>query len=137
MRKDIIVIGAGKIGNYIANRLSLSGEAVIVIDKDQQKLNYLPVTYSGFVYCGNAADYRILEKNYANTAKTIIITTPNDNLNIFVAHLAKFLFDIPQVIIRLNDPEKGILVRNMGVDVVFPFSLSISELNKFIKETNL
>lgn len=134
MKKEIIVVGAGKIGNYISNRLSQSGEAVVVIDKDSEKLNYLPITYQGYTYCGDASDYRILEKNYANTAKSIIITTPDDDLNIFIAHIAKFLFDIPQVILRLNDPDKGILLRNMNIDIIFPYSLTITELNKFIKD---
>lgn len=134
MRDKFLIIGAGKLGSYIANSLSLSGYNVIIIDKDKDKIEFLPITYSGLTSVGDATLVDTLENNNINSCKCIICLTDDDNTNIFIAHLAKIFFEVPNIFIRLNDPKKNILVDNLGIKTISPFISGIEQIDKLIKE---
>lgn len=133
MKNKFIIVGAGKLGSYIANSLSLSGYDVIVIDKNKEKIEYLPITYSGLTCIGDATLVDTLENNSINTCRCIICLTDDDNTNIFISHLAKIYFDVPYIFIRLNDPKKNILIENLGIKTISPFISGIEQLDKLIK----
>ena len=133
MRNKFIVIGAGRLGSYIANSLSLNGQNVIVIDKNKERLDYLPITYSGLTCVGDATTTDVLENNHINTCKCLICLTNDDNINIFIGHLAKVFFEVPHIFIRLNDPNKNSLVEALGIKTISPFILGVQEIDKMIK----
>jgi len=133
MRNKYIIVGAGKLGSYIANSLSLKGEEVIIIDSNKERINYLPITYSGLTVVGDATLLDTLENNHINSCKCLMCFTSDDNTNIFISHLAKVFFEIPNIIIRLNDPIKNILVEQLGIKTISPFFMSINEIDKIIK----
>ncbi|MGP1413538.1 MAG: potassium channel family protein [Bacillales bacterium] len=133
MRNKFIIIGAGKLGSYLAEKLSLEGENVIVIDKDKNKLGYLPLTFSGLTYAGDATLIETLEANNINTCKCLICLTENDNTNIYISHIAKVFFDIPNIFVRLNDPNKSVLVDKLGIQTISPFTLGVEQFNKMRK----
>lgn len=133
MKNKFIIVGAGRLGSFVANSLSLKGENVIVIDCDGNKLSYLPITYSGLAYCGDATLTSTLEKNSITSAKCIMAFTDNDNVNVFIGHLAKVVYDVPSIIIRLNDYDKAKLVEGLDIKTISPFGLSVGQLDKFVK----
>jgi len=130
MRDLNIIVGAGKLGGYVANSLSLKGEDVVVIDKQKQRLDYLPITYSGLVSYGDGTSISVLEKNNINSCKCMMVFTDSDNSNILIGHIAKVLYGVPNVVIRLNDYTKIDLVEKCGIKVISPFGLSIELLDK-------
>ncbi len=134
MKDKFLIVGAGKLGSYIANSLSLSGYNVIIIDKNKDKIEYLPITYSGLTLVGDATSVDTLENSNINTCKCIICLTDDDNTNIFIGHLAKVFFEVPNIFIRLNDPKKNILVDNLGIKTISPFISGIEQIDKLIKE---
>ncbi len=133
MKNKFLIVGAGKLGSYIANSLSLSGYDVIVIDKNKDKIEFLPITYSGLTCVGDATLVDTLENNNINTCKCIICLTDDDNTNIFIGHLAKVFFEVPNIFIRLNDPKKNVLVDNLGIKTISPFISGIEQIDKLIK----
>lgn len=136
MKNKFLIIGAGKLGSYIANSLSVNGFDVIIIDKDKEKIEYLPLTYSGLTCVGDATLVDTLENNGIATCKCIICLTDDDNTNIFVSHLAKVFFEAPNIFIRLNDPKKNILVDSLGIKTISPFISGIEQIDKLIKGIN-
>ena len=72
-----MIIGAGKLGGFIANSLSLKGENVVVIDKDKSKIDYLPITYSGLTDVCDATILENLEKNRIENCQCLICLTNN------------------------------------------------------------
>jgi len=133
MKNKFIVVGSGKLGSYIANSLSMKGEDVIVIDKDKEKINYLPITYSGLTFVGDAMLRDTLEINNINTCKCLICLTDDDNTNIFISHLAKVFYQVPNILIRLNDPNKNVLVDDLGIKSISPFVMGIEQIDKLVK----
>lgn len=131
MKKEkAIVIGAGRLGSYIASELSLKGREVIVIDKDGDAFRKLSDQYSGYRYIGDAVDSEVLEQAGIKDADTLIATTNNDNTNIFVAHIASMIYFVEKVYLRLGDVEKKILIENTNIHAIYPFKLSMDEFNR-------
>ena len=128
MKNKFLIIGAGKLGSYIANSLSLAGYNVIVIDKSKDRINYLPETYGGL---STLTD--VLENNNISTCKCVICLTDDDNTNIFISHLVKVFYEVPNIFIRLNDPNKNSLVEPLGIKTISPFVLGIEQIDKMIK----
>lgn len=133
MKNKFIIVGAGRLGSYVANSLSMKGENVIIIDSNKTKLDFLPVTFSGLSFFGDATDASVLEKSSIESAKCIMAFTDDDNINIFIGHIAKEFYDVPSIIVRLNDYDKSQLVVSFGIKTISPFGLSVGQLDKLLK----
>lgn len=124
MKNKIIVIGAGKLGASIAKELSNRNEDVLVIDLNEVAFNKLD-DFSGFTITGDATDLNVLEKYGVKDAKIIIITTDDDNVNLFLSHVCFYIYDVPQIHVRLSDSDKGKLIENTTIKAIYPFNLSL------------
>jgi len=129
MRNKVIVIGCGRLGANIANIASEKGQNVLVIDYNENAFDRLPDSFSGYKVVGDATDLSILEESYIKTAKEIIIATGNDNVNLFLAHVAHILYEVPSIFVRLDDPERGSLLSGMKIKAIYPFELSMNKFN--------
>ena len=54
----IIIIGCGRLGSLLANRLSGLGHRVVVIDRNEAALEKLTAEFSGFQIVGDAVEWR-------------------------------------------------------------------------------
>ncbi|MCI1244422.1 MAG: NAD-binding protein [Bacilli bacterium] len=133
MKNKILIIGCGRLGASIANHENELGGNVIVVDEDERSFDRLDDSYSGYKIAGDATDQTVLENAYVKTASEVIITTGDDNINLFLAHLCSKIYQVPQVYVRFNDPEKSLLILGMNVHAIYPFELS---LNKFTAMEN-
>lgn len=134
MRNMTIVVGSGRLGSSIANKSCEMGKHIVVIDNDNEGFNRLSENFSGYEIVGDATDLSILEAGYIKKAREVIVTTGDDNVNIFVAHLARIIYDVPDVYIRLDDPAKEVLILGMGIKAIYPFQLSYDKFNLLRKE---
>lgn len=125
MAKKIIVVGLSRLGAGIADSLSAKGEEVIAYDINEEAFKKLSDSFSGYQIIGDATDFELLEKNNIRSAKQVVVTTDNDNTNIFVAHVCYYLYGIKNVIIRLNDIEKKVLIEGTSIKALFPYDLSV------------
>jgi trk system potassium uptake protein TrkA len=131
MKKEkAIVIGAGRLGSYIATELSLKGHGVVIIDKDGSAFRKLSDQFSGFHYIGDAVDSEVLEQAGIKDSNILIATTNNDNTNIFVSHIASMVYFVDRVYLRLGDIEKSTLIENTNIHAIYPFKLSMDEFNR-------
>jgi len=124
-KHNVIVIGSGRLGANIATSMSEKGENVIIIDADHDSFRKLNDSFSGYQIVGDATDTAILENASIKETKMVVITTDNDNTNIFIAHLCFYLYDVPMIIVRLTDNDKGVLLENTTIKPIYPFKLSI------------
>jgi len=124
MKSDIFVIGAGKFGSKIASLLYDKGQNVLVIDKADKAFHKLD-DFSGFTINGDATDLSLLESLGIKDAKMVIITTDDDNTNLFIADVCFYLFDIRKIYVRLSDTDKGTLLENTSIIGIYPFNLSL------------
>ncbi len=128
LRNKTLIIGCGRLGSSIANKDSFDGRNVLVIDKEATAFENLSDTFSGYKYLGDVTDLSLLEEAYIGSAKEIIITTGDDNVNVFLALVAREIYNVPNIYVRLDDPFLETLVKGEHVHAIYPFDLS---LNKF------
>jgi len=126
-RNKTVVIGSGRLGANIAAKLSDLGNDVLIIDKDGSSFRKLSETFSGYVV-GDATDLGILENEaFIKEAKEVIITTDSDNVNLFIAHICFFIYDVPNIYVRFSDTDKGKLIEHTTIRAIYPFILSIED----------
>lgn len=128
-KNKTIIIGCGRLGASIANKCAEEGKNIVVVDKDKDSFELLSDRFSGYTTVGDVTDLAVLESAYISTAKEVIIVTGDDNVNIFVAHLARKVFNVSDIYVRLDDPDDEILLRGLSIHAIYPFELSYDKLN--------
>ncbi len=121
-----IIVGAGRLGGTIARKLNMI-ENVVIIDKNREKFGKLQ-DYSGFVECGDATDMALLEKCGIKDADRIIAVSDDDNVNIFLADICTTFYKVPEIIIKLQDSRKRVLV-DPRVTCICPFDLFLESFD--------
>ena len=130
LKNKTLIIGCGRLGASIANADSLSGKNVLVVDKDSSSFELLSDLFSGYTFLGDVTDLSLLEEAYITSAKEIIIATGDDNVNLFLAYVARKLYNVPKIYVRLDDPSLEILISDLDVKAIYPFELSLDKLSR-------
>lgn len=130
LRNKFLIVGCGRFGASIANKYYGQGKNVMIIDKSNQEFDALRDDFAGYKFIGDATDLSFLKKAYIETAKEIVIATGDDNVNILVAYIARKIFDVPEIYIRLDDPSSEVLLKGLKVKAIFPFELSSDEFER-------
>jgi trk system potassium uptake protein TrkA len=115
----VMIVGGGKVGAYLAAFLLKEGYEVKLIElrKEEipQLLRDLP---ADVVVHGNGTDPNVLEAAGIHTVDVLAPVTGVDEVNLVIANLARFEFDVPRIIARVNHPKNvWMFTPEMGVDV--------------------
>lgn len=116
----IIIVGGGQVGAYIASLLIDNGNNVTVIENKERaiqamKKNGLP---DDAILVGDGTDALVLEKAGVMNCSALVCATGLDEVNLTTAMMAKFEYDVPKVVARVNNPRNARLFNaGMGVDV--------------------
>ena len=130
LKNKTLIIGCGRLGASIANADSLSGKNVLFVDKDSSSFELLSDLFSGYTFLGDVTDLSLLEEAYITSAKEIIIATGDDNVNLFLAYVARKLYNVPKIYVRLDDPSLEILISDLDVKAIYPFELSLDKFSR-------
>jgi trk system potassium uptake protein TrkA len=122
----IIIIGAGAVGSYLAERLSAEGQDVIVIDDNEQRAAELQDQIDALVLVGNGASIHTLEEAHVSKADLLIAVSNSDGANVLACHAAKEM-GVKTTIARIEDPEIREGSDRLGVDVVIDPSATAAE----------
>jgi trk system potassium uptake protein TrkA len=120
----IVIVGCGRLGSHLANHLSREGHAVVVIDQTEKRLNELSADFSGFKINGDATHMAVLEEAKLKDADVLIATSHEDNVNLMVAQIALKIYNVPQVLARVFDPQREEVYALLGIDTICPTSLA-------------
>lgn len=122
----IIIVGAGAVGSYLAERLSSGGEDVVVIEDNEDRAAELQDRIDAMVLHGNGASVQMLEQAGAAEADLLIAVTSSDGANILACHTGTFL-GIETTIARIEDGELREGVDRLGVDMVIDPSINAAQ----------
>ena len=100
----VIVIGAGEVGSYVADRLSREGVDVYVIERDAKRAAHLAETVDVEVITGSGTHPKTLALAGVETADLLVAVTKSDEVNLIASMLAKQA-DVPKTIVRLEAQE--------------------------------
>ncbi len=119
----VVIVGCGRLGSYLAERLSQGRQRVMVIDTDADALGRLSLEYSGFQLEGDASELAVLTEANVAEADVLIVTTHRQNTNLLVGQIAKKLLGVPRVIARVSDIQREDIYRELGIDTVCAVSM--------------
>lgn len=128
----IIVVGCGRLGGGLAASLSLKKKDVIVIDKKEDAFRKLASSYGGLTMCADVNNLTKLEEAGIRKADVFIAVTDKDNVNIMAAQMARQIYGVHHVLVRVYDEEKIKLLQGTGMEAFCPTELSEKEINRFM-----
>ena len=119
MTMKVLVVGGGKVGTSLALLLLGKGYTVKVIEAQKEKIPQLQKDLSAdAVASGNGTDPVVLAAAGIVGVDVVAATTGQDETNLVVTNLARFAFNVPRVIARVNNPKNAwMFTPMMGVDV--------------------
>ena len=102
---NIAIVGAGRVGQTLAEKLARDGHDVSLIESDSDKVRVLSETLDVQVIEGNGATAPILRKAGIEKANLVVAVTDHDEANMVVGLLASFAFNVPRIVVRLRDAD--------------------------------
>ena len=103
----IIVVGAGKVGDTLVNRLADEGHNLVIIDKNVDRLTELANLCDCMGIIGNGASHEVLEEAGVSSADLFISVTESDELNLLCCMIAKQFNKRLATIARVRNPDYG------------------------------
>jgi len=113
----IVIVGAGKVGYFLAKRLCLNKHTVSIVDKDKQLCEEAAKELEALVINGDGCDPHILEEAGVNRAEVVAAVTGDDEDNLIICQLAKEIFKVKRAVGRVNNPDNEHTFSELGVDV--------------------
>jgi len=113
----IVVVGAGKVGYYLAKRLVANKHTVSIIEKDKALCEEIAKELEAMVVNGDGCDPRILEDAGINRAHVVAAVTGDDEDNLIICQLAKEKFGAQRAVARVNNPDNEHTFAELGIDV--------------------
>jgi trk system potassium uptake protein TrkA len=117
---NILVIGCGRVGSYLAELLNAEGHNVAIIDRYINSFNRLSSGFKGHRIHGDALDIDILNKAKIQNADALASVTNSDSLNAIIAMIAKNKYRVPKIAIRVFDPSEAEVYRKLGISIISP-----------------
>ncbi|MBR9997977.1 MAG: Trk system potassium transporter TrkA [Cyclobacteriaceae bacterium] len=133
----IIIAGAGEVGFHLAKLLAYEKQDIVLIDLDQEKLDYASNHLDCATVKGNSTSYEVLQEAIVNKADLFIAVTSFEETNLASAIIAKKLGAL-KTIARISNLEfflkKDILdLATIGVDeLISPESLAAREIKRLL-----
>jgi trk system potassium uptake protein TrkA len=113
----IVIVGAGRIGFNLAQKLIQDRHSVTVIEKDKTRCEGISQNIDAMVINGDGCDPKILEDAQVGKADVVTAVTADDEDNLIICQLAKEVFGVKRTVARVNNPRNEHIFAELGVDV--------------------
>ena len=112
---NVVIVGSGRTGAFLAELLDRSGETVSIVDVERSAFKRLPSAFKGTPVLGDGTDMDILREAGIEKADAFLALTQGDNRNLMAAQIAKKIFGVKQAIAKVNDPIRAATYRGQGI----------------------
>ncbi|OGO81505.1 MAG: hypothetical protein A2Y21_02745 [Clostridiales bacterium GWC2_40_7] len=133
----IVIIGCGRLGSTLARELSDEGHDIAIIDRDSERLNVLGSGFNGQRINGIEFDNDHLIEAGIEKADVFLAMTPDDNINITGALIAKKIYRIPRIIARVCYPNRKYIYEKLEIETISPTRLGAQILKSRIITNSL
>ena len=138
--ENILILGLGGVGTYLAKRLVHEGYAVTAIEPDSQLIRHIDGYLDARLIQGSAMSIDCWREANAENIDVLIAVTDNDAVNMLAAMIAD-RFGIPLKIARVRsmdfDNKDSVLsAEDLKIDlVIHPEELAAQEIARLVKRT--
>jgi Trk K+ transport system NAD-binding subunit len=117
----VLVIGAGKVGSAAARALKRKGLRVHAIDRTEAALAPLGAAADA-VFAGDAADRKLLTRAGILEARSVLLTTNDDAMNIYLAVYCRRLNRDLRIVSRITHERNLEAIHRAGADFVLSYT---------------
>ena len=115
---NFIVVGCGRVGAELCYHLFKRGHQIVVVDINKEAFNRLHPDFRGRTLEGEGLAEGVLERAGIHEADGLAAVTNSDTLNAVVAHAARVVYDVPNVVARNYDPNLRPIIEAFGLQTV-------------------
>ena len=115
LTRPVLLIGAGTVGRAAAAALHRKGFIVHAIDRDESALEKI-AGHTQEVFAGDAANRQLIERAGVGRAGSVLLTSNNDDVNIYLAVYCRRLNPDVRIVSRITRNEEAI--HRAGADFV-------------------
>ncbi|RLC04049.1 MAG: Trk system potassium transporter TrkA [Deltaproteobacteria bacterium] len=136
--ENILILGLGGVGYYLAKRLAHEGYTITVIESEGRLIREADGTLDARIIQGNAMSIECWRGANAEKMDYLIAVTNNDAVNMMASFIAH-RFGIPRKIARVRSLEFGnedsfLTVEDLKIDlIIHPEELAAQEIVRIIK----
>jgi Trk K+ transport system NAD-binding subunit len=117
----VLVIGAGKVGHAAARALKRKGAEVHAIDRNEIALEPMRDDCVA-LFPGDAADRRLLESAGIQKVSSVLLTTNDDAMNIYLAVYCRRLNPALRIVSRITHERNIEAIHRAGADFVLSYA---------------
>ncbi|BDD07881.1 Trk system potassium transport protein TrkA [Fulvitalea axinellae] len=138
----IIIAGAGNVGYYLAKQLAQEQHDIVLIDTDEERLQYVANHLDVATVHGNSTSFQILKEAFIDKTDLLICVTPAEETNLATAMIGKKL-GAQRTISRISNTEflgseEKLDFRSLGIDsLICPATLAAREIKRLLREASL
>ena len=116
----VVIMGGGKVGEYLATVLLGSGNDVAMIEKDRATADKLSIVLQGsyMVIQGDGCDSKYQEDAGIRRADVFVAATGQDDNNLVSCEIAQRVFNVQRCIARVNHPKNLRIFKEVGIECV-------------------
>lgn len=133
LNAPVLIIGAGRVGRSAADALKRKGYKSRLLDLNPDRIKNYPDSV-----CGDASEWEVLKKAGIEEAPTVIITTNNDDINIYLTIYCRQLRPDILLLSRSTRERNIQTLHRAGADFVMSYaSLGANIIFNFLEKNNL
>ncbi|MFZ5760614.1 MAG: Trk system potassium transporter TrkA [Thermodesulfobacteriota bacterium] len=127
----IMIVGAGQVGHYLCEKLSVEGQEVVLVDSDENKLRKLERDLNILPMRGSGASARVLEEAGIKQTDLFIAVTDSDEVNLIACILSK-QYNVKRRIARVRNEDfytsgEALNEKALGIDLLISPDIAMAD----------
>jgi Trk K+ transport system NAD-binding subunit len=133
----VLVIGGGTVGEAAIRALEKKGVAVHLVELDEARCEYLSDLCDG-VFQGDASNYALLQKAGIAEAPSVLLTTNDDAINVYLTSYCRRLNKDLRIVSRITRTRNLDAIYRAGTDFVLSYAtLGVDAITSILRDRKL
>jgi trk system potassium uptake protein TrkA len=128
----VVIMGCGRLGSTLAQKLDAQGHQVVVIDRDADAFRRLGDHFGGVTVNGIGFDRDVLRTAGVERADAFAAVSSGDNSNIISARLARETFGVSRVVARIYDSRRAQVYERLGIPTIATIRWAADRMYRFL-----
>jgi trk system potassium uptake protein TrkA len=136
--ENVMIIGGGNIGMYLARKLSKAKVHVKLVEQDRSRIQMLTEMLEHvLIIQGDGSNINLLEQEELENMQAFVTVTGIDEVNLLVALIAK-QYGIEKCIAKVSRDNYAKIINNLPIDAAInPLNISVSRILKFVRGSRI